>query len=128
VSGHDGGVDARELDEVAGLERELLEPAVRSSRPRLEALLDEDFTEVGASGRSWARATVVEALLAEDAGAPTPVTVLRAVALGEEVVLVTYLSDRATRPARRSSVWHRRDGAWRLRHHQGTPVPPGPGG
>ncbi|WP_299037716.1 nuclear transport factor 2 family protein [uncultured Pseudokineococcus sp.] len=119
-------MDARELDEVVALERELLEPVVRGCRQRLEALLDEDFTEVGASGRSWTRASVVEALLAERAAGPAPLDDVRAVALGEEVVLVTYLSDRPTRPVRRSSVWHRRDRAWRLRHHQGTPLPPPP--
>lgn len=125
------GVEARdpgagELDAVVALERALLDPAVRRSRPRLEAVLTEDFTEVGASGRSWTREAVVEALLAERATGPSPVEDVRAVALGEDVVLVTYLSDPAQRPARRSSVWHRRDGAWRLRHHQGTPVPHDP--
>ena len=50
-----------------------------------------------------------------------------AVRVGEDVVLVTFRTtgpapDAPVRPARRSSLWVRRDGRWRLRFHQGTPT------
>jgi len=35
------------------LERRLLQPVVRSSPAALDALLDPEFHEIGASGRLW---------------------------------------------------------------------------
>ncbi|HEU4539675.1 MAG TPA: nuclear transport factor 2 family protein [Jiangellaceae bacterium] len=37
------------------LERRLLQPTVRASPAALDALLDPEFQEIGASGRLWTR-------------------------------------------------------------------------
>ena len=42
--------------------------------------------------------------------------------LGQDTVLLTYRLA-GTRTTLRSSVWIRESGQWRLRFHQGTPVP-----
>ena len=90
----------------------------------IEALLDPAFLEVGASGRTWTRATI-GTLLAE----PIPETVrfvdFDVIRAGEDAALVTYRTVEPDRVARRVSVWTRTDGTWRLRYHQGTVVPAG---
>ena len=57
-----------------------------------------------------------------------PLPGLRVRGLGEDAALLTYRSETTypdagvTLISRRSSVWQRIDGTWRLRFHQGTPV------
>jgi hypothetical protein len=89
-------------------------------------LIDDQFVEFGASGRRWDRAAVL-ALLAEAPPADVTIEAFTDAPIGRHVVLVTYRSiARApgvpARHAWRSSVWVRRDGRWRLRFHQATPV------
>ena len=44
--------------------------------------------------------------------------------IGDDLVLLTYLTEVEGLKARRSSLWHRRGtDNWVLVHHQGTPVP-----
>jgi hypothetical protein len=108
---------------VVELELALLEPEVRRDARQVEELLDHDYREIGASGRLWTREETLEALaLEQDDGAPE-VEELHAVELAEGLVLLTYLSDRAGRRVRRSSIWRRADGRWRLVHHQGSELP-----
>ena len=87
-----------------------------------KALLADGFLEFGASGRSWDKASMRQAL----AGAmPTPPVDLEDFAvevLADDVALVTYRLG-PPRPSNRSSVWVRRDGRWQVRFHQGTLAP-----
>jgi hypothetical protein len=101
----------------------LLDPAVRTS-PRAAELLDEQFTEVGASGRIWDRAALLAAMAGELSLAGTPVEVgaVDGVRLAPTVVLVRYTTVRDGRRVHRSSVWRLTGGRWRLVHHQGTPA------
>jgi hypothetical protein len=117
-------------EQVVELELALLHPDVRRDRQRVEELLDENFREIGASGRQWTRQETVELLAAEQSDEPIAVADVQALQLADGVVLLTYVSDFAGRRARRSSIWRRVDGHWRQLHHQGTlvphePVPPG---
>lgn len=126
IAGGEGNATPAEhdadLDEVVDLERELLDLDVRARGDRVAALLHPDLLEHGASGRVWDRDGVVEALPSDpavtgEAGDFSPVR------LAEDVVLLTY---RITGPREttRGSVWVRDEVAgWRLRFHQGTPVP-----
>jgi ribonuclease HI len=104
--------------EVIALERALLRPDRRADREFLEAVLHPEFSEFGASGRHWRRAELIEALLAEDGFDPPEPTELAAQRLAADAILLTY----RTPAARRSSVWLRVAGRWRLRFHQGTRV------
>jgi ribonuclease HI len=93
----------------------------------LAALIDDDFEEIGASGRRWDRAAILDRLgsgPAEDVA----IDLFAAAPLGDDAVQVTYRSvARApglpARSAWRSSVWIRRGDGWRIRFHQGTPAP-----
>ena len=108
---------------IAG-ERALLRADVRTSPAELEQLLDPDYTEIGASGRLWHRADMIAALLAEPSdGDPIADSDMNGTLLTPELVLLTYVSDRAGRRARRSSLWRRTDGHWRVLFHQGTVLP-----
>ncbi len=116
------------LDEVVELELALLHPDVRRDRTWVEDVLDEDFREIGASGRLWSRQETVDGLAGEQGEGPVAVADLEALQLADGLVLVTYVSDRVGRRARRSSVWRRSGDRWRLVHHQGTPAPDQPAG
>ncbi len=90
----------------------------------LEALLDPEFEEVGASGRRWDRSSVLDLL-----GVPPEGTLaiehFRILRPGHDVALAVY-DTVAGRPGaapervHRSSVWVRRRRRWSLRYHQGT--------
>ena len=90
------------LDEVVELELALLHPDVRRDRPWVEDLLDEDFREIGASGRLWSRQETIDGLAGEQDDGPVAVADMEALQLADGLVLVTYVSDRAGRRARRS--------------------------
>lgn len=123
--------DDEAVAEVIALERALLTREVRSSAAALDALLDPEFTETGASGRRWTRTEILAAL---PAGAgPSPPGPDRiadhAMAgrrLAADVVMLTFETDHEGRRARRVSLWRRSGGRWRLLYHQGTLVPPAP--
>ena len=105
-------------------ERALLHPAVRSSRDQVEEFLHADFTEIGASGRLWSRAEMIELLQDDDPdGEPIADSEMNATLLPPDLVLLTYVSDHSGRRARRSSIWRRTDGQWRVLFHQGTLLP-----
>lgn len=110
------------------LEVELHHPGVRCDRARLLALLHPDFHEVGRSGRTYDRDTVIEALL-QERDMPAVVSDAFAVAtLAPSVALLSYRSadlqpdGGRTRHALRSSLWLLGPQGWQLRHHQGTPA------
>jgi hypothetical protein len=109
------------------LEERLSTPGPTESRQSLGSLLADGFEELGSSGRVFDAKAVLDGLT--QGGRPR-VTLegFTAVRLAEEVVLVRYVSRHgagAKPPARRSSLWICRAGAWQLRFHQGTPLPAG---
>jgi ribonuclease HI len=105
---------------VARLERELVEPAVRSDAARVAALLHPDFEEIGRSGRLWGRDAILEAL-AEDDAAAAEIAVLGTERIGADAILLTTRTVDRRGASLRSSLWLRSGGRWRLRFHQGTP-------
>ena len=114
-------VTDEELQGVIEKELALLRPATRSNPEAVLGLLHEGFLEFGASGRVWDRAGIVAAL----AAGPGPGAVaedMRALRLGTDVVLLTYVARRPDRVSLRSSLWVRDDAGWRLVFHQGTPA------
>ncbi|MCY7343193.1 MAG: DUF4440 domain-containing protein [Pseudonocardia sp.] len=102
----------------------LLSFDVRRSAAAVEDLLDPEFREIGASGRLWTRAETVAALAGDvpDGKVSISATEFHGVVLAQDLVLLTYVSDRNGRRARRSSLWRSSQGSWRMLHHQGTPL------
>jgi glyoxylase I family protein len=115
--------------ELLPLELALARRDARALPAGFEAVLHEDFVEIGSSGRTWSRNEVLAALRT-GAVRPRGVAIdgFAAVPLRPDTVLVTYeaVVDAEPGPGRRtsrSSIWLFLDGGWRLRFHQGTPVP-----
>lgn len=101
---------------------ELLDPEVRSNPDRVRDLLHDDFIEFGSTGRVYDKRILVDMLRGE-----TPSTVVirdfTVRQLSSDTALVTYRSvGRSGQEARRSSVWVRQDGQWRMVFHQGTRI------
>ncbi len=111
-----------DMQSVLDLELRLLDPAVRRERAAVEQLLDPDFKEVGASGRIWDKEAVIEQLEREPVER-AEVQDLAAARLARDVVLVTYRARTPERSSYRASVWVRHGDSWRVRFHQGTPIP-----
>lgn len=108
---------------VMQLEIELLQPICRSNAQRLDALLTDDFVEVGATGRSFGKADVLSRLPVES-GITFEATDMQALRLSPGVVLVTYQARRShlgeSAHSRRCSVWIQGSNGWQMRYHQGT--------
>lgn len=113
-------------DHLLRLELRLLDPSVRASSVELEALIADEFLEVGRSGRQYSRDEIIH----ESAGSDPAVLSIEdfeARHLGPEAAMVRYRSvahrdgmiDEVTW---RCSIWKCADGAWRITYHQGTPA------
>jgi len=103
------------LDEIRGVEQQLLTAEVRSSAEALDRLVSDQFVEFGNSGRIYNKADVIAQMLA----APTvkvDVSDFEVLAVSADVALATY----RTPASLRSSLWRREDGHWRCLFHQGT--------
>lgn len=113
--------DLAELEQhLHGLEQELMRPATRSSRKRLEELLDDDFVEFTSTGSPYDRASVISALMLENPVAWS-IASFTARALAEDVTLVTYVATKGGgQSSLRCSIWKRSAGRWRMTFHQGT--------
>src|SRR5215813_5828678 len=107
------------------LEEELLQPDVRKSATRLDALLAEGFIEFGSSGWVFDKQKIIDALRSESP-VRLSLTDFKALPLGPGVVLTTYRAVRygasGEQPIHslRSSVWRLLDGRWQMVFHQGT--------
>jgi uncharacterized protein (DUF952 family) len=98
----------------------------RGSHEWMDRILHPDFTEVGMSGHTYTREQVLSVDVS-DLEAEIPLEDYRIDLVDEDVALVRYVSrDRVAdeaRVAQRSSLWINTNEGWRLRHHQGTPIP-----
>jgi hypothetical protein len=114
-----------DLAEVEALERRLLDPGTRSSSEALHKLIDDDFIEIGRSGRIWTKSEIVEELL-EEQSLEIEMDSVQSRRIGEDVILIIYRSRRVgvaqTADAIRSSIWQRRKKNWQIVFHQGTPA------
>ncbi len=108
------------------LETTLLQPEVRSSKEKLDALLADDFFECGESGNTYSKKDILNDLSNEPAMhfVPSDFTVTE---LSPNTILVTYFLERvmdATSKksySRRCSLWKMNGGNWQMIFHQGTP-------
>jgi hypothetical protein len=118
-----------------GIERELTDrepvfhrPRFGTTRAELEAATDPDFFEVGASGRVYERDFVLD-VVAQRYADGTAEDDLRGRdfhcrELAPDLYQLSYRLTQGDRETRRTSLWRRVDGRWRILHHQGTVVAP----
>ena len=116
-------------DELRALELALARRDEAAIPGGYEAVLAPDVAEVGASGRLWTRAEILETLHAEPPDPSISIEAFEVADLGPDLVLATYdtrviAPDGTERRSRRSSIWVRRDDRWQLRFNQGTGTAP----
>jgi hypothetical protein len=120
-------VDARLLPVLAELRDR--EPIFHRglSPEALEAQASPDFWEIGASGRRYGRAFVLETVRGRvERGEPEEsldTSEFHVRELAADTYLLTYTLRQPARVTRRTTVWRRTgDGDWQVLFHQGTPV------
>jgi ribonuclease HI len=103
-------------------EMELLDPDVRANPVRVRDLLHDDFVEFGSTGKVYNKRLLLDMLKGEKA-AKVVIREFSVRQLAADTALVTYRTvGESGQEARRSSVWIRSDGAWKLAFHQGTRI------
>jgi hypothetical protein len=100
-------------------------PEFGATRAEFESMVDDDFWEIGASGRRYTRKYVLEVL---ENRTRTPeedlweTTDFRCQELASGLYLLTYTLRQGERVTRRSTIWRRVDPDWKIVFHQGTIV------
>jgi len=97
-------------------------------RPAFPTIMSPDYWEVGASGRRYSRAFILETLTqhppvdAEVVNWQTTDFALQE--LSPNTYLLTYTLDQTGRLTRRSTLWKHTPDGWQILYHQGTVVIP----
>ncbi|MGB6975542.1 MAG: DUF4440 domain-containing protein [Terracidiphilus sp.] len=114
------------LDELRAREPIFHTTAFGRTRAEWEAATMLEFWEVGASGRRYSRAWILDMLEAnppvDAAEAGWTVKDFAVRRLGGEAYLLTYSLDQCGRITRRATIWQRDGKEWRISYHQGTIV------
>jgi len=114
------------LEELRAREPIFHRPELGTTRADFERMTAEDFWEVGASGRRYSRAFVLD-LLEERFSQPhedvLEASEFQCRRLAEDVYLLTYtLIQDKVRVTRRSTIWRKTLEGWKIVFHQGTVV------
>jgi len=101
-------------------------PEFGTTRADFERMTDESFWEVGASGKRYSRAFVLDELERRHAAPHEDVwetSDFQCQKLAEDLFLLTYtlLQDKS-RLTRRATIWRRTSEGWKIVYHQGTIV------
>jgi hypothetical protein len=125
----------REVEEkLIHAEQELVAAQKRRDFAAVEALLADDFHEIGSSGRLFSKADTVRAI-SEVQIVDCTFDHFQFLPIDDKCVIVMYLATaRRTQDGRehlnrawRSSTWVKRGEAWQILFHQATVVPVLPG-
>jgi hypothetical protein len=115
------------LDELMQREPIFHRPEFGTTRAELEKMVDREFREVGASGRRYSRAFVLDTLESrvrqpvEDTWETQDFHCLE---VAPNNYLVTYTLLQGERVTRRATIWRRSTKGWKILYHQGTVVEP----
>lgn len=116
-----------DIETLQRLEEDLWREDTRFDIAYMKQLIAEDFIEVGRSGRTYDRESIL-AVQSQPIGAVIPLPNFKVRALSDSVVQVTYDSHIIEKDkiayTHRSSIWSRESDGWKLRFHQGTPYEP----
>lgn len=110
--------------ELIELEKKLIRLAVKGRSPELEKLIADDFTQILSTGIQT-REETLSSLVASELVTMPKMTDFQTTQVSPDVVLLTYRSQFDEAPAQWvSSLWVRRDGAWKNVFYQATDPPP----
>lgn len=111
--------------ELSALEPIFHHPELGTTRAAYEGMTDDAFWEVGASGRRYSRDFVIATLI-DRYSQPFVDDCLASdfycQQLAPELYLLTYTLAQGQRITRRSTIWRRDSGIWKIVYHQGTVV------
>lgn len=96
-----------------------------TSRADLEQMTDEDFWEIGASGRIYRREYVISTLIQryqEPEPHDWPCSDFSIQRLGASLYLLSYTLEEPDRSTRRTTIWRRAGADWKIVFHQGTVI------
>ncbi|MCX7710846.1 MAG: DUF4440 domain-containing protein [Clostridia bacterium] len=114
-------------DQLRKLEEKLLKPEFRKSLDELDALIADDFTEFGSSGRMYDRQEMIDALQGSQAF-QAQIFDFQVKLLSADVALATYRIVQRSEGGKnikyslRSSIWKKNRDKWQIVFHQGTPA------
>ena len=114
------------LEELKKREPIFHHPEYGTARADFENMTVPDFWEVGASGRRYSREHVIETLVVRHSAMRGDVWEAkdfhcREIAPDNYLLTYTLIQD-GTRMTRRSTIWRRGAGDWKIVYHQGTIV------
>lgn len=117
------------LEELEAREPIFHRPEFGTSRAHFEQLTEVDFWEIGASGRCYSRAFVLDELerrFSKPDEEAFEAKGFHCRSLGEDVYLLTYtLIQDQIRVTRRTTIWRKTAAGWKIAFHQGTVVQDG---
>lgn len=100
-------------------------PELVGDRSALEAMTDESFWEVGASGRRYSRDFVIETVLERYQNGDEDdwrVEEVYCQEIAQNNYLLTYTLHQGRRVTRRATLWRYTIAGWQIVYHQGTLV------
>ncbi len=100
-------------------------PEFGTTRTDFENMTEPEFWEVGASGRRYSRSYILDTLEKRHASPHEDAWEARdfhCLEIAPSNYLLTYTLQQGDRITRRSTIWRRRGGEWKIVYHQGTLV------
>jgi hypothetical protein len=111
------------LEELKKREPIFHRPELGTSRADFERMTETTFWEVGASGQRYSREYVFDELerrYATQAEDDWQTRDFHCQEIAADNYLLTYTLIQGARVTRRSTIWRRRAGGWKIVYHQGT--------
>lgn len=112
------------MNELINLELFLHHPGFKIKQKDLEMIIDDNFWEVGASGKVHSRAHALETVVqrSENPNAMWQTENFYCVEISKNNYLLTYMITTGEVVSRRSSIWRRTGNDYKILFHQGTIV------
>lgn len=113
------------LEELTKLEIFIHWPTLGSTKQELENILDQNFWEVGASGKRYNREIVLRVLEERSKKHNHELWFnkdFHCAEIAEDNYLLTYTVTQGERWTQRSSIWRKSENGFKLVYHQGTIV------
>lgn len=110
------------------LEIKLHQKEVRSDKKQLDKLLHDDFFEIGRSGSSYTKKSIIASLSNEKSTYEIHSQDYSYKNISENLIMLTYKSAHKTtegvleRHTYRTSIWKKTSSGWSILFHQGTPT------
>ncbi len=115
------------LEELKRREPIFHKPEFGRTRANFEAMLDEDFWEVGASGKRYSREfalSVLESRLRDPEEERWVCSDFHCREIAADNYLLTYTLLQGARLTRRATLWRRTPAGWKILYHQGPTAAP----